>query len=71
MWRQIPALAAFWMSSLLSAVAPNASAASQTQVVGAAANWSSHGGGTDESGYSRLDEVNSRGIVTRSHTAGN
>ena len=29
---------------------------------GAAANWASHGGGVDESGYSRLDAVNSRNI---------
>jgi quinohemoprotein ethanol dehydrogenase len=56
MWRRIPALAGFWMTALLSAAVPNASAASQTQV-GAAANWSNYGGGTDESGYSRLDEI--------------
>lgn len=29
---------------------------------GAAANWASHGGGADESGYSRLDAINSRNI---------
>ena len=33
------------------------SAASSTQVVGAAADWPSHGGGADESGYSRLDQI--------------
>jgi len=29
---------------------------------GAAANWANHGGGVDESGYSRLEAINSRNI---------
>ena len=37
-------------------------AAASAPAVGAAADWPSHGGGADESGYSRLDEINRSNI---------
>ena len=46
-----------WMSLLVF----NVSTAAQSDV-GAAADWASHGGGTDESGYSRLDAINATNI---------
>jgi quinohemoprotein ethanol dehydrogenase len=45
-----------WMVCALSLAASKALAASAPDV-GAAADWPNHGGGTDESGYSRLDEI--------------
>jgi quinohemoprotein ethanol dehydrogenase len=47
---------ALWMSCVLSLAAFNVSAASHSEV-GAAADWPSHGGDADESGYSRLHEI--------------
>src|SRR5580700_3601420 len=32
-------------------------AASETTIVGTGADWPNHGGGVDESGYSRLDQI--------------
>jgi quinohemoprotein ethanol dehydrogenase len=42
------------MIGVLASATSNAWAAPE---IGAVANWSSHGGGTDESGYSRLDAI--------------
>ena len=50
-----------WMSCILSLLVFNVSTAAQSDV-GAAADWASHGGGTDESGYSRLDAINATNI---------
>jgi quinohemoprotein ethanol dehydrogenase len=48
---------ALWMVCALSLAASKAVAASAPEV-GAAADWLSYGGGADESGYSRLEEIN-------------
>ncbi len=48
---------AMWMIGLFSLATLTASAASSIPAIGAGADWPSHGGGADESGYSRLDEI--------------
>ena len=53
---------AIWMIGLFSLATLTASAASSTRAVGAAADWPSHGGEADESGYSRLDQINRSNI---------
>ena len=50
------------MIGCLSLAASNVSAASPTEAIGAAADWPSHGGGADESGYSRLDQITAANI---------
>ena len=50
-------MVAMWMIGLFSLATLTASAASSIPAIGAGADWPSHGGGADESGYSRLDEI--------------
>src|SRR5258705_11769634 len=40
-----------------------AAAASAMDVVGAGADWPTHGGGVDESGYSRLDQIKTANVA--------
>ena len=53
---------AIWMIGFFSLATLTASAAFSAQSVGAAADWPSHGGEADESGYSRLDQINRSNI---------
>jgi quinohemoprotein ethanol dehydrogenase len=50
-----------WLFGLATLITTGALAAPK-DTVGAAANWANHGGGTDESGYSRLDQINATNI---------
>jgi quinohemoprotein ethanol dehydrogenase len=50
-------------TGLLVMVTANALAASPTLMAGAATNWPNHGGGSDESGYSRLTQINTSNIA--------
>ena len=55
-------IAACWvLSALAPALAPALAAAGAG--VGAGRDWAFHGGGTDESGFSRLDDINSSNIA--------
>lgn len=48
--------------ALVSGTAAALSASSPDRPIGAGADWPSHGGGVDESGYSRLDQINSGNV---------
>src|SRR5258708_7356373 len=61
MWKGTGAACAWWLRGPLSLCALNVSSASAIQV-GAAADWPNYAGGTDESGYSRLDEIKGSNI---------
>src|SRR5277367_3261078 len=49
--------AAFWLGVIMTLTAGGTLLAAPGANVGAGADWVSHGGGTDESGYSRLDRI--------------
>ena len=53
---------AIWTIGFFSLATLTASAAFSAQTVGAAADWPSHGGEADESGYSRLEQINRSNI---------
>jgi quinohemoprotein ethanol dehydrogenase len=56
-----PALPLF-VASLLSATVCTVCRAAEIQAAGTAENWVHHGGGVDESGYSRLQQINTANV---------
>jgi quinohemoprotein ethanol dehydrogenase len=52
-------LSLLWVLGLLSSLMLSAATSAAT---GTAANWPNHGGGTDESGYSQLNQINTTNI---------
>ncbi|MGB8365966.1 MAG: hypothetical protein WCE20_15815, partial [Rhizomicrobium sp.] len=51
-----------WTIGLLSLAAPSTAAASPTEV-GAGLDWPGHGGDANESGFSRLQQINTSNIA--------